>query len=634
MVKSLSVRIRESLDVSGAFDNCFFHTYATHLIANDFPLPKDLFTFKSILGGDSYASNLHKRFPNFDSLSLFAKYAEYKNPEEEPISPNFIVEKTLVLGFMLREWFATKMSENLKIRDAIQNKVVGSFNNYIEFREAVSNEDLLSGPEGVLYTANQDFLEYCIARPKEGILTEQEKRFEKYFTDNENNTERALVAYWKGEGYQNYCRQFATPGTKLSQDDVTPMIQSLEEPVIIYNSGAGLIQKIDGDEAIPPMEVVLDVLAGHYHLLKTEETEALLEEYDTSFKQYKTDREKVLSTVGDKLEAANSKPSLLVGAICPSGLLEKTPFALLLDKVDDMQRFVVQHDLSIEQRRLEEQRKLEEEQRKQKEIEQRKLEEEQRKQKEVEQRKLEEERRKQKEVEQRKLEEERRKQKEVEQRELEEERRKQKEVEQRELEEERRKQKEVEQRKLEEERRKQKEIEQRKLEEEQRKQKEIEQRNKVPRQEQQKNKKEEMIKVSLQKVDKILEELESKIGKVDQHNFGKAHRVASKLLTELKEARNNYESNLKESQVTTEQAGAAFNVECGKAINKAKPVLERDLGWGDYLKNLMRTLANAVVWTVTLGNVNSFFPYARAASVKAVEQTEQDLLPKPVISPK
>lgn len=155
-----------------------------------------------------------------------------------------------------------------------------------------------------------------------------------------------------------------------------------------------------------------------------------------------------------------------------------------------------------------------------------------------------------------------------------------------------------------------------------------------PKEKQQNNISEGKLKESLQKIDKILSELDSKIGKVDQHNFDKTHKVAATLLEELNTARNNYEMNLNGSQVTPEQAGATFKEECRTAINKAKPVLEKDLGWGDYLTNLLKTLANAVVWAVTLCKVNSFFPYARSQSVEAAEKAENELLQQPGSSSK
>ncbi|MCK1871935.1 OPT/YSL family transporter, partial [Legionella pneumophila] len=53
--------------------------------------------------------------------------------------------------------------------------------------------------------------------------------------------------------------------------------------------------------------------------------------------------------------------------------------------------------------------------------------------------------------------------------------------------------------------------------------------------------------------------------------------------------------------------------------------LEKDLGWGDYLKNLLKCLGNAVITVFTFGYQQGFFAYARPDSAKAVEKAEEDL---------
>ena len=94
MTKSLKDRLQESIDVSGAFDNCFFHTYAAHLITNGVDLPEKLFNFESILGEESHASKLQQLFPSQEALDLFAEYHDLKDSEDEPLSSEFLVEKT------------------------------------------------------------------------------------------------------------------------------------------------------------------------------------------------------------------------------------------------------------------------------------------------------------------------------------------------------------------------------------------------------------------------------------------------------------------------------------------------------------------------------------------------------------
>ena len=343
MPKPLHARLAEALNVSGAFDNCFFHAYATHILANKLPLPEDLFTFKSILGADSPATQLQARFPNQDSLSLFVKYAQHHHPDEAPLFPNFIVEKTLVLGFLIREWFASRMSHSDGVANQIQAEIIKKFKIYRESRwDELEASTILSGSEGVLYTANKAFLEYFTVHPKDNLVTEEELRFYQYFTKANGDEDKALEAYWEAEGYQNYCQLIANPSTKLAYNDVVPVIEMLNQSLTIYNANhnQAIIHHHEGSDVFPKMEVKLDARAGHYYLLKTDETAPLLEEYQLSLEHYMKDRMDILSVVGDKDAAASTKPSLLVGAICPNGHLGKPPFSLLLDKVDQLKRFV------------------------------------------------------------------------------------------------------------------------------------------------------------------------------------------------------------------------------------------------------------------------------------------------------
>ncbi|BCA96480.1 hypothetical protein TUM19329_28410 [Legionella antarctica] len=348
MAKPLPERLAAALNVSGAFDNCFFHAYATHLLANKLPFPEDLFTFASIKGKESPASQLQERFPNQDSLSLFAEYTQRHHPDSPLISPNFIVEKTLVLGFLMREWFATQMSQNLNVANRIQEDALSKFANYRSLRwDEIDTDLLLSGPEGVLYTANKEFLEYFVEHnPNNGVLTEEEARFKQYFTNANEDENEALAVYWKAEGYQKYCQLIASPSTKLAYNDVMPVIELLDQPLTIYSTDQTIIYTTKGRDDFPKMEVKLNAMVGHYYLLKTDETAPLLREYAQSMEQYTVDREVVLRVIGNKDLAADEQSSLLVGSICPDRHLSKPAFNLLLDKVDHFQTFIHEHQQS------------------------------------------------------------------------------------------------------------------------------------------------------------------------------------------------------------------------------------------------------------------------------------------------
>lgn len=140
-----------------------------------------------------------------------------------------------------------------------------------------------------------------------------------------------------------------------------------------------------------------------------------------------------------------------------------------------------------------------------------------------------------------------------------------------------------------------------------------------------KQRQEETINDAIKKIDDIIVGLTLKIDRVDQHQYKKAHDAANALLINLIAARDEYQKDLSENIISQEVAGNKFKSACKEAIKDAKPVLEKDLGWGDYLTNLFKTLANAVVTAVTFGQYRGFFTYVRPESVKAVEKAEQDL---------
>ncbi|HHP1217580.1 TPA: lpg2327 family Dot/Icm T4SS effector [Legionella pneumophila] len=180
---------------------------------------------------------------------------------------------------------------------------------------------------------------------------------------------------------------------------------------------------------------------------------------------------------------------------------------------------------------------------------------------------------------------------------------------------------EEEKRKLEKQREEQLKLEKQLEEEKQKlaKQSEVEEKPKLE------NQQEENITQALQKVDGIIQELTLKIDRVDQHQYKKAHDTANTLLQSLIAARDEYERDLRANEFSQELAGRKFKLACQDAVKIAKPVLEKDLGWGDYLKNLLKCLGNAVITVFTFGYQQGFFAYARPDSAKEVEKAEEDL---------
>lgn len=120
-------------------------------------------------------------------------------------------------------------------------------------------------------------------------------------------------------------------------------------------------------------------------------------------------------------------------------------------------------------------------------------------------------------------------------------------------------------------------------------------------------------------IDRHLDILKSKIGQINQHHFPEALSKAKELLRSLQDARNHYHLALSTSG-GSRAAERVFKQRCDKAIDGAKPILERDLGWGAYLTNLLKKLVNVFIWGLSCGQVHTFFTLEKAASLVAVEQ--------------
>lgn len=367
---TLEERLTTAIDVSAAFDNCFFNSYAAFLLANNLPLPDTLFTFTSLLGNNSRATHLRHFFPSEDGLDMFKKHRDL-TPIIGPEYPNFMVEKTLVLGILLREWFATQLNNNSTHRDAmlirregdaVNGDVVSMFTTYKAFREVgLEKEDLIH--QSIINEANEAFLEYLVARPvTTRPLSAEEIGFESFFTNARLSpdyiaavaldatedelgvleTDAAIKAYWIDQGYSAYCRHVAKPNVKLGVSDFSPVLQSVGQPLTIHNSD-GSHSIFEGDPSCPKMELKLHPTSGHFLLLKPEDaspaTDALLEEYRVSYAQYQRDRETIgEATNATKQAVAANAPSLLVKAICIKDTHASwEPFDALLQQLNRME---------------------------------------------------------------------------------------------------------------------------------------------------------------------------------------------------------------------------------------------------------------------------------------------------------
>ena len=319
---SLKSRMEQAVDVSGAFDNCFFHNYALYLLSNNLPFPKDLFCFQSVLTHDSRAEKLHPFFPKSNTLNLFSSLAPNT---DRGSSSTYIFEKTLILGVLLREWFATQLAANPEHKTEMlhgEHGVLTAFTTYKEYRAFMSKEALYSGEFGLLFESNASFLEYFFYRSENG---DKSSPFEEYFSNSQSD-EEAIRNYWKNEGYQLYCQYMAQPSVKLSYLEIIPMMKIINQSLEIYDKKDGSIvaQYKGTNEILPEFKIALHVQQGHYFLFKTEDTLDDLEEYERSYEQYKKDRDMILRASDSPVTC------LFVRAICPKGHLDEEPFDVLL----------------------------------------------------------------------------------------------------------------------------------------------------------------------------------------------------------------------------------------------------------------------------------------------------------------
>ncbi|HAU1928337.1 TPA: type IV secretion protein Dot, partial [Legionella pneumophila] len=273
---------------------------------------------------------LFEFFHNPESLNLFS-ILDKENDVSEP--SGYLFEKSLILGFLLREWFPTQLVNNSEVKMEMlegEKGVCSAFKNYKEYRSFMPKEELKTTEFGVLYEANEAFLEYFYNR-SENTLINKDSPFEKYFVDSSSD-EEAIKNYWDAEGYTLYCQHLAKPQVKLSYIEIMTMMRVINQPLTIYDRSTSSVvaECVNPKVNLPDFEVAIDALQGHYFLLKTEETEKELEEYERSHAQYKRDRSEIL--------AHSDKPvsSLLVRATCPKGHLDEDPFVALIESLSEI----------------------------------------------------------------------------------------------------------------------------------------------------------------------------------------------------------------------------------------------------------------------------------------------------------
>ena len=308
----LHERIDRAIDVSPVMNNCFFHAFALYLLINNEPFPPDLF-----LQYDHDIKSVHdlkKQFKRLEDFEIFDTYAQLQNPGSK--SSTHLFEKTLVLGVLLRSWFAHWLLVNDEYKELLYEKAkkVPVFSRIVEFFNESGAESL---SEEALYLANKNFFEG------------------KYEVEPET--------YWLEQGYSNYCQYLALPGTKIAPSDVRPVLKHLGIPYAIY----GKIDKkivMESGEAARKFELAIDPGAGHYFLIVPENNQAL-DEYKSECINYINERTRVLRKDDvNKLAECKKKSLLLLAATLPADHLNgRTAISVLVDKIASIKEFITEN---------------------------------------------------------------------------------------------------------------------------------------------------------------------------------------------------------------------------------------------------------------------------------------------------
>lgn len=109
----------------------------------------------------------------------------------------------------------------------------------------------------------------------------------------------------------------------------------------------------------------------------------------------------------------------------------------------------------------------------------------------------------------------------------------------------------------------------------------------------------------------------------------KPYDVAHTLIAELRTANVVFTVGLSftNNRSETQKIETDFLNACKTAIDKAKPILQKDHNLGDYLTNLLKSLANLVVKVVSSNPQVFFKPKETTAAAAAIAEVDQKLHP-------
>ncbi len=110
-------------------------------------------------------------------------------------------------------------------------------------------------------------------------------------------------------------------------------------------------------------------------------------------------------------------------------------------------------------------------------------------------------------------------------------------------------------------------------------------------------------------------------------NYCEASDAAQKLIIELRNLGNDFFGPEKPSVENTR----IFKFSCNQAIRHAKPILGQHKEWGIIFSNFMKSVANAFMYLISLGDVANFFPLKKVEAEIALSALQKsirkDILP-------
>ncbi|MCC5792123.1 MAG: hypothetical protein JJT82_05880 [Legionellaceae bacterium] len=123
---------------------------------------------------------------------------------------------------------------------------------------------------------------------------------------------------------------------------------------------------------------------------------------------------------------------------------------------------------------------------------------------------------------------------------------------------------------------------------------------------------------AVDKIERVLGEFAEKIASIGIGHV-KAQQTATDLLGTLRVLKGQYLCHPSKENLKT------FVDQSKDAINQAMPILQKDLGWGDYLQNVLKKIANAVAYVMSAGYQTDFFAQKKSLALQSAVQMSESL---------